>query len=211
MIENAGDARESEDDPFLERVGGSLRSAEFVEGTFEQRLMEKIRLEGPPLYFEPTPLRASPPARPSWWRRERVVRVSPLKALAVAASLAGVIALGSMVGDFSSRGDTTPGAAAERAADTVHVMRFVFVDSGARSVELVGDFNAWTKGVNRLERSGAAGVWEVTIPLAAGRHEYAFIVNGSRWIADPLAPSTSDDFGTVSAIVNVGPISESAS
>ncbi len=224
MTDHPGDSREA-DAEFLERIAAPLRSAEFVEGTFEERLMEKIRREGPPLFFEPVRLPVSTPTEPSWWRRERVLRFSPLTGLAAAAGLVGVIALASLaisgrtesvvdggaratVVEASARGAAAPVASS---TDTVHVMRFVFVDAGATSVELVGDFNAWTKGVNKLERSGAPGVWAVSIPLQPGRHEYAFIVNGSRWIADPLAPRTTDDFGTVSAIFNVGPKSECAS
>jgi 1,4-alpha-glucan branching enzyme len=90
------------------------------------------------------------------------------------------------------------------ARDTIQVVRFVFVDSGASSVALVGDFNDWTRGATRLKRSGAPGVWTVSVPLTPGRHEYAFIVNGSRWVADPLAVKSSDDFGTESSVIRIG-------
>jgi hypothetical protein len=41
------------------------------------------------------------------------------------------------------------------------------------------------------------------VALTPGRHEYAFIVNGTRWVADPLAVKTSDDFGTESSVIRV--------
>jgi 1,4-alpha-glucan branching enzyme len=88
--------------------------------------------------------------------------------------------------------------------DTVQLMRFVFVDPRASTVELVGDFNAWTRGSTALKLSGAPGVWAVSVALTPGRHEYAFIVNGTRWVADPLAVKTSDDFGTESSVIRVG-------
>jgi 1,4-alpha-glucan branching enzyme len=47
-------------------------------------------------------------------------------------------------------------------------------------------------------------LWTVTIPLAAGRHRYAFLVNGARWLADPSAPRAQDDFGAPSSVVTVG-------
>jgi len=211
MTENPSDSREAQDAAFLERVAGPLRSPEFLDGSFEQRLMEKIRREGPVFYPAPAPTRAA-----SWWRTERVVRLSPLTGLAVAAGLAAVIALSSLAG--GTRSGSGSAVASDKSvtqqtatrSDTVHLVRFVFVDSRASSVEIVGDFNAWTKGVTRLERSGAPGVWAVSIALPAGRHEYAFIINGSRWIADPLAPNTSDDFGTESAVIHVGPTQQSA-
>ena len=204
MTENPNDSREAQDEAFLERVAAQLRSPVFLDESFETRLMEKVRGEGS-LYRSP------PSAGPSksWWRTERVVRVSPLKGLAIAAGLAGIVALSTLrnggkpdSGSYLAKGVTA--AQSDAGSDTVHVVRFVFVDPRASTVEIVGDFNAWTKGVTRLERTAAPGVWSASVALPAGRHEYAFIINGSRWIADPLAPTTSDDFGTESAVIHVG-------
>ena len=75
---------------------------------------------------------------------------------------------------------------------------------------VLGDFNEWTRGANKLQRSGAPGVWSVAVPLSPGRHEYAFIINGSRWVADPLAVKSSDDFGTESSVIRVGAPAKSA-
>ena len=206
MIENPSDSRDAQDAAFLERVAGPLRSPEFLDDTFEERLMEKVRLEAS-LYGA-----SSAPRSASWWRTERVVRVSPLRGLALAAGLAGIIALSTLADDPNASESTIAAAPATVAtrSDTVHMVRFVFVDSRASTVELVGDFNAWTKGVTRLERSAAPGVWSASVALPPGRHEYAFIINGSRWIADPLAPTTSDDFGIESAVIHVGPSHQSA-
>ena len=206
MIDNPSDSRDAQDAAFLERVAGPLRSPEFLDDTFEERLMQKIRLEGS-LYRSA----ASTSDPMSWWRRERVVRVSPLKGLAIAAGLAGVIALSTLADDRNGPQQTVAGSqpASATTSDTVHMVRFVFVDSRASTVELVGDFNAWTKGVTRLERTAAPGVWSASVALPPGRHEYAFIINGSRWIADPLAPTTSDDFGIESAVIHVGPLQQS--
>jgi 1,4-alpha-glucan branching enzyme len=95
--------------------------------------------------------------------------------------------------------------------DTVNIVRFVFADPKASSVQLVGDFNEWTKGATNLKPSGAPGVWTISVPLHPGRHEYAFIVNGTRWIADPLATKSSDDFGTESSVIHVGSSAQSSS
>ena len=207
MIENPSDSRDAQDAAFLERVAGPLRSPELLDDTFAERLMEKVRLEAS-LYGSAS----SAPRSASWWRTERVVRVSPLRGLALAAGLAGIIALSTLADDPNASESTiatAPATVATR-SDTVHMVRFVFVDSRASTVELVGDFNAWTKGVTRLERSAAPGVWSASVALPPGRHEYAFIINGSRWIADPLAPTTSDDFGIESAVIHVGPSHQSA-
>lgn len=47
----------------------------------------------------------------------------------------------------------------------------------ARSVELVGDFNAWKPGILKMARGGD-GVWTVSIPVLKGRHKYLFLVDG---------------------------------
>jgi 1,4-alpha-glucan branching enzyme len=101
----------------------------------------------------------------------------------------------------------TPAPLASR--DTVQLVRFVFVDARASSVELVGDFNEWTKGTTALKLSGAPGVWAASVALTPGRHEYAFIVNGTRWVADPLALKSSDDFGTESSVIRVANLGRS--
>lgn len=49
--------------------------------------------------------------------------------------------------------------------------------SKAKSVELVGDFNAWKPGLIKMTRGGG-GVWSVSIPVLAGRQKYLFLVDG---------------------------------
>jgi 1,4-alpha-glucan branching enzyme len=74
----------------------------------------------------------------------------------------------------------------------------------ASSVALVGDFNDWNAGVTPLKRAQANGRWEVTVPLAPGQYNYAFVVDGARWLPDPTAPRTvGDDFGKPNSVVTV--------
>jgi 1,4-alpha-glucan branching enzyme len=47
----------------------------------------------------------------------------------------------------------------------------------AKTVELVGDFNAWKPGLLKMSR-GADGVWTISLPVLAGRHKYLFLVDG---------------------------------
>jgi phage-related tail fiber protein len=190
---------EMEDAAFLERVAQSLRSAERAHPSFERRVMEKVRVEGATLY--PSNL-----THKSWWRTTRALNVTPLTALAIAASALIVVAVsGVAIGSrISDKGRAQQASTASPASDTVQLVRFVFVDAKASSVQLVGDFNEWTKGSTELKPSGAPGVWAVSVALTPGRHEYAFIVNGTRWVADPLALKSSDDFGTESSVIRVG-------
>jgi len=83
-------------------------------------------------------------------------------------------------------------------------VQFVLVAPSAKSVALVGDFNDWDAATTPLVRS-AAGVWSGTVTLAPGRHLYAFVVDGTRWVADPAAPQAlGDDFGTPNSVITVG-------
>ena len=204
MSESYDERETARDTVFIERIASRLRAPEKVHPSFEKRLMQKVFVEGPALY----PATASQ----SWWRREKVVRVSPLAGLAVAAGIAGIVSLsGIVVGSrLASRPPAVAAIAPAARADTVQLVRFIFVDRNASKVELVGDFNEWTRGSTQLARSGAPGVWTVSVPLSAGRHEYAFIINGSRWVADPLGVKSSDDFGTESSVIRVAPSGKSS-
>ena len=206
MVDIFGSKDRAEDDAFAERIASALRMPERAHPSFEKRLMDKVRAEGATLY----PTGAT--TRKSWWRRERVLRVSPIAGLALAAGISAIVALSTIaIGSrISLRKNATVAASpSPPAKDTVQLVRFVFVDSHASSVALVGDFNEWTEGATELKLSGAPGVWAVSVPLPAGRHEYAFIVNGKRWVADPLAVKSSDEFGTESSVIRVAPLGKS--
>ena len=199
MVEHHDSRSEAEDAAFLERVARSLRAPERAHPSFERRVMEKVRAEGPTLY---------PPTltHKSWWRTTRAFNVTPLTAVALAASALIVVAVsGIAIGSRVSANRVVQHvSAAAPAGDTVQLVRFVFVDSKASSVQVVGDFNEWAKGSTELKPSGAPGVWAVSVALTPGRHEYAFIVDGNRWVVDPLAVKSSDDFGTESSVIRVG-------
>jgi 1,4-alpha-glucan branching enzyme len=117
----------------------------------------------------------------------------------MAASIAAVAILGTLQ-LAPGRGSQT--TVARSVHDTVTFVRFVFVGQ-ARSVTLVGDFNGWGGETTPLTRS-TSGAWTVSVPMPNGRHEYAFIVDGTRWTPDPLAQTSSDDFDTKSSIISVG-------
>lgn len=206
MAENYDDTEMAKDAEFVEQIAARLRAPEQVHSSFEKRLMGKVHAEGGLLYPAP----ASSARR--WWRTEQVYRVAPLTGLALAAGITAIIAIsGVAIGSRMSAGSRPVArAAAAPSRDTVQIVRFVFVAPEAKSVELVGDFNGWAKGTTELKHSGAPGVWAVSVPLSPGRHEYAFIINRSRWVADPLAVKRSDDFGTESSVIRVGAAASSA-
>lgn len=77
--------------------------------------------------------------------------------------------------------------------------------SSAREVALVGDFNGWNDDATPMTRGDAGAPWTAQLPLTPGRHVYAFVVDGERWIVDPLAPQVPDvDFGPANAVVVPG-------
>jgi hypothetical protein len=186
------DDRKQDDEAFGERVARLLRPVERFDDNFETDLVSAIRADRT---IETRPLALA------WWSTPRTLRLSPLVGLAMAASLAAVVSLGTLGLARTRSHGLEPKLAMVH--DTVNVVRFVFVGQ-AKTVSLVGDFNAWGAQPVSLERTGTDGAWTASVPLHNGRHEYAFIVDGQRWVADPFAPSTSDEFNTSSSIITVG-------
>jgi hypothetical protein len=195
------DDRQLSDEAFGERVARQLRSVERFDDTFETDLVAAIRADH-------SADGGAAPARPlgrTWWGTPRTLQISPLAGLAMAASLAAIVSLGTL-GLTRSRQTASPSSTrvvAQVVHDTVNVVRFVFVGQ-AKTVSLVGDFNAWGAQPVSLAPTGSNGTWSASVPLPSGRHEYAFIVDGQRWVADPFAPTSSDEFNTNSSIITVG-------
>jgi hypothetical protein len=94
----------------------------------------------------------------------------------------------------------TPVAVA--APDSVAV-RFVLYAPDARQVSVAGTFNQWDRGAAPLVPA-PGGVWSVTLLLPAGEHQYTFVVDGERWVADPAAPAVDDGFGRTNSVLAVG-------
>lgn len=190
-------AGDHDDDAIAERISGPLRAHEKADASFTERVMSAVR--------EAAAEERTARRRP-WLVRSRPFRMAPLAALALAA---GVVLLGFGTGSLWT-GARIKASAPVAATDTVHVVRFVFSDgatAGARQVLLVGSFNNWTKGAAELVPHEGSGVWSVSLPLPAGRHNYAFVVvdtHGERWVADPAALRVRDEFGTESSVLSVG-------
>jgi hypothetical protein len=82
-------------------------------------------------------------------------------------------------------------------ADSASANPQVFVqfrlDASASRVQLAGSFTNWEPRYDL--RQSAPGIWTITVPLTQGVHDYAFVVDGQRWIPDPYAPQIGDGFG----------------
>jgi hypothetical protein len=189
--------KDMRDNELAERIAGPLRESDVLPPDFEARLMAKARAE--------TARRQATGPRRGWWLTGRVFVASPLTTLAMAAGIA-VVAASSTLG-VARR---SPAALSAR-SDTVEFVRFVLVDSTARSVSIVGDFNGWRSDRTPLVAAPKPGIWSVSVPLSPGRHEYAFIVDGKRWVVDPASVASSDEFGTESSVLLVAPAGIGAS
>jgi len=74
----------------------------------------------------------------------------------------------------------------------------------ARTVAVVGDFNAWNPRNSALADPEKDGVWTVTLQLDPGRYQYGFLVDGARWETDPNAKwYANDGFGGRNAIIRL--------
>lgn len=221
------------DDLFADRVAAPLRAPESADPTFTARVMAVVQAEAAarPVTSAMNPMdatRRTPGAIHAvatetrsartrhWWQRSVTVRLTPAGALALAAGIAMVVVLGDrtlrralpqhpVVAASRTVASAAPAPRTVVQHDTTYIVRFMLMAPSASSVALVGDFNNWNRGATRLVPTGQRGVWTVSLPLPAGKHEYAFIVDSTRWTADPHATLTvADDFGTESSIITVG-------
>jgi len=177
------------DEAMLEAVAGLPRLApsdDFVARTL-------VRLADTPAQPpEPVARNAARPRRAPRW-------------LQVAAAASLLVAAGYWAGRTATPPAAPPGLVglAEAPVEQV-VVRLVLVEPTARTVAIVGDFNGWDPMRSPLERLNQ-GVWTATLELPPGRYHYQFLVDGERWIADPLAQETTfDGFGAQNSVLDVG-------
>lgn len=76
-------------------------------------------------------------------------------------------------------------------------VQFRYRDSLARSVSVVGDFNGWSKGEDRLRRD-SLGLWTVRRAIWPGLFQYKFVIDGERYELDPSNPATKDNYDRTS-------------
>ena len=188
---------EPAEDGLISRVVDELRRPVPLRPDFDARVMAAVRRAPPSL-----------PARVWAWAREpRAVSVSPLGGMAMAAGVAALVIAGAW-GGGAVRGTGAPGAApfaagGPDAAGASPTVTFVLLEPAARAVALAGDFNGWDAARGPMRRE-SSGIWTIDVPLRPGRYQYAFVVDGRRFVADPAAPrAVGDDFGQPTSVVTV--------
>lgn len=101
--------------------------------------------------------------------------------------LAGVVMLA--IGAGCGEGTTTP-------AENQNQHTFTYVrPSGAAqvtSVHLAGSFNDWSTTARPMTQQ-ADGSWRVTVALAAGTHQYKYVMNGNTWVQNMCNDSSWGD------------------
>jgi hypothetical protein len=192
-------------DSYVEWIAREARRPVVVDPMAVQRIMARVRLE-------PLPSR-----RGSLWRWVTEPRSFPISPLVGAALAASLVAFGVLLGHFKiDRGGQTTGQQSAGAvpqpplasSPDTNVIRFVLLAPQASTVSVVGDFNDWDAQATPMTRTNRDGTWSVALRLPAGRHVYAFVVNGAngtKWVADPTAPLAPEDgLGAPNSVVLVG-------
>jgi len=178
----------------LRLIGAVDRSPVVLSAALDDRVMAVVRRHA-----------ASRPRRAWHWLTaprdvELRLRLRPAVwagALAVAAAVA-LLLLGRAPGSAP-----VPASVVRSGARDSVFVRFVLYAPGARQVAVAGTFNQWDLSAAPLARAGTSGVWTTTLALPVGQHQYAFIVDGERWVADPAAPAIDDGFGRRNSMVAV--------
>lgn len=151
--------------------------------------LERLQTRAPDGFLDQV-MDALPP-----FRRKKVRRARPRSGMLIAAALAGAAA--TLLILFST-GRFQP-------LETQSQVGFHFElhAPGADTVELLGTFNHWKMGDIVLDGPDASGHWTATVELPEGRHEYIFLVDGERWVADPRGTThRPDGFGQVNTVIN---------
>jgi hypothetical protein len=142
-----------------------------------------------------------------WLWSPRPVRLTLRPAYGLAFAAVAAVALVLPRADRSPSTVLEPHALASGAAAPPVYVQFRISVPNARSVALAGTFTGW-KPAYAL-RQTARGEWTALVPLRPGVHDYAFVVDGERWVADPNAPQVDDSFGGTNSRISLPPIGAS--
>jgi hypothetical protein len=189
---------------------------------FFPAVTDEMATPGPLAHSAPGAANGGGPAR-GGLRRRFMVSLPAAIGYALAATLAGFLIRGALprkadpitAAREARRDDTSASAGvavrpvaavvSREAQEAPVATQFVLDASRAKSVSLVGDFNAWDGAKTPLVRDSASGMWSAVVPVTPGRHVYAFLVDGKTWTLDPQAPKTKDsDYGTEQSVIIVG-------
>ncbi|NLI82077.1 MAG: hypothetical protein GX443_10390 [Deltaproteobacteria bacterium] len=178
------------EDPELARLEDAIRDMPDFDppDTFLSSVMDSVRTT-----------RLSPWARFLRWAvSPRSITFTPLRAFSVAAAL---IAVTFALTDLAL---WPRGVSREMADERVPVV-LVLDAPDARRVAVIGSFNGWRAQDLEPQIVDGEKRWALTLMLPAGRHEYAFVLDGERIVPDPGAGFHEEDgFGHQNAVLHIG-------
>lgn len=210
------------DESGLEDVIGELRAEVPVRPEWRARLQREL-LAASPDGMEPDmstvgaisagvidaggrAARATTAHTPIRWQLRPVTAIAAAMAFTVLGAAGALLASGrARAGEVaSSDSAAVPAIAASNTTGQDVGVRFAVLAPGVKHVSLVGDFNGWNPKSTPLMLARDGRTWSILVPLASGRHTYAFVID-DEIVADPAAPAAvDDDFGTPSSLVLVG-------
>jgi hypothetical protein len=80
---------------------------------------------------------------------------------------------------------------------------FRFDAPAAQSVAVAGSFNEWSATAHPMTKQGTT--WMGVVEMPPGEYEYKFVVNGDKWMPDPLNREGRDDnYGSMNSFLRVG-------
>lgn len=126
-----------------------------------------------------------------WAPRE--VRVRPVMAVLAAAAVLALLWIPTSLPPM--RPQVNPSAAPQV------FVQFRLQANDARRVQLAGSFTGWQPRYELHEST--SGFWTAMVPLSEGVHDYAFLIDGERWVADPYSAQVSDGFGATNSRVTL--------
>ena len=144
-----------------------------------------------------------PKTVPSWLRfyrwvlKPRTVTFQPLKLIPAVT----VLVLGLAFAFHFAPWRQNSGSLGTRQTDLIAVT-FTLTYPKAESVSLIGSFNQWNPAGYKMHRHGEKNSWILELRLPAGRHEYAFLVDGKTVVSDQSSPFyQSDGFGNRNSVL----------
>lgn len=137
--------------------------------------------------IEPLPAYGQRTGRMAWLLQPRPVSLTlrPITGFGLAAAALAFVLL--------TRSAPVDPAVPVASAQEAVLIQFKLNAPQATQVSLAGDFTEWRPTYEMTQAE--PGVWTIVVPLDPGVHDYAFIVDGERWVADPNAPAVDDGFG----------------
>ncbi len=176
----------------LPAITGQLRQMPYLDPpeALVSAVLEAIRRKPYPWWYRVV----------RWARSPRSLTLTPLQA-ACAASVLVVLTLVSAL--HLPRSEHRDGFRGGRQGGVPITLTLNMPD--ARSVSVMGSFNAWDGHGYEMKKDETKGAWTLMLQLPVGRYEYAFVLDGQTIVPDPRAEFYEDDgFGNQNGVLIVG-------